>query len=308
MDPPLFIRQRVGNATTRYRQPVIGLSNHRMDFFRNWWRRRSAARTTTERSPVFKGRGLLPRQVTVYRPPGYDAARPQPYPLLLALDGQTMPKWRLAETLAELVGAGQIEPVVVAAVPASAERMDEYGTAGTLDHAGRGRHAPAFQDLLVGKMLPWMRENYHVTADAAHTGIFGASLGGLCALDAAWRRPQVFGFAGIFSGSLWWRADDSCASARQASRIMHRQVRATAPRPPLRLWFQAGTRDEIEDRDGNGVIDAIQDTTELMDELVAKGFRRGGDAVYYEVAGGEHHESTWARALPEFLRWALPPR
>jgi predicted alpha/beta superfamily hydrolase len=74
------------------------------------------------------------------------------------------------------------------------------------------------------------------------------------------------------------------------------------------LWFQAGTRDETADRDGNGVIDAIQDTTELIDELVKKGFRRGEDVVYHELPGGEHHESTWARALPEFLRWACPPR
>ncbi|HQY06946.1 MAG TPA: alpha/beta hydrolase-fold protein [Lacunisphaera sp.] len=252
-------------------------------------------------------RGIAPRRVTVYLPPGYDAARAQPYPLLLALDGQAMPQWRLAETLDALVGAGAIEPVVVAAVPASAQRMDEYGTAGRLDFAGRGKRAKALQDLLAGEVLPWLRERHHVAPDAARTGIFGASLGGLCALDTAWRRPQVFGLAGIFSGSLWWRADDSSAAAQQASRIMHRQVRATASQPALRLWFQAGTCDETEDRDGNGVIDAIQDTTELVDELVAKGFRRGVDVVYHESEGGEHHESTWARELPVFLQWACPP-
>jgi enterochelin esterase family protein len=252
-------------------------------------------------------RGLRPRRVTVYLPPGYDAARVQPYPLLVALDGQTMPRWRLAETLDELVDAGAIEPVVVAAVPASAERMDEYGMAGQLDFAGRGRHAKALQDLLAGEVLPWLRERHHVAPDAARTGIFGASLGGLCAFDTAWRRPQVFGLAGIFSGSLWWRADDSSVAAQQASRLAHRTVRETATRPALRLWFQAGTRDEAADRDGNGIIDAIQDTTELVDELVAKGFRRGGGVVYHESEGGEHHESTWARELPVFLQWACPP-
>src|SRR5258708_29171907 len=133
-------------------------------------------------------------------------------------------------------------------------------------------------------------------------------MGGLGALGAAGRRPQVVGFGGIFSGSLWWRADNSSVAAQQASRIAHRRVRETKARPELRLWFQAGTRDETADRDGNGVIDAIQDTTELVDELVAKGFRRGDDVAYHESDGGEHHESTWARALPEFLRWALPPR
>ncbi|HEY0863235.1 MAG TPA: alpha/beta hydrolase-fold protein [Lacunisphaera sp.] len=279
-----------------------------MSLVRKWWRRRPAARTIAGQSEVLAVRGLAPRRVTVYLPPGYDATRARPYPLLLALDGQTMPQWRLAETLDELTAAGTIEPAVVAAVPASAERMDEYGMAGQPDFAGRGRHAKALQDLLAGEVLPWLRASHHVAVDAAHTGIFGASLGGLCAFDTAWRRPQVFGLAGIFSGSLWWRADDSSAAAQQASRLAHRMVRDTVTRPALRLWFQAGTRDEAADRDGNGVIDAIQDTTELVDELVAKGFSRGREVVYHETEGGEHHEGTWARALPEFLRWALPPR
>lgn len=279
-----------------------------MSATRQWWRRRPAARTVTVQGEELAVRGIAPRRVTVYLPPGYDATRAQPYPLLLALDGQTMPQWRLAETLDELVGAGTIKPVVVAAVPTSAERMDEYGMAGQLDFAGRGRQAKAFQDLLAGEVLPWVRERHQVATDAAHTGIFGASLGGLCAFDTAWRRPQVFGLAGIFSGSLWWRADDSSVAAQQASRLAHRTVREAATRPALRLWFQAGTRDEAADRDGNGVIDAIQDTTELVDELAAKGFRRGDEVVYHELEGGEHHESSWARALPEFLRWAWPAR
>jgi enterochelin esterase family protein len=279
-----------------------------MSVTRQWWRRRPAAHTVTVLGEELAVRGIAPRRATVYLPPGYDAARARPYPLLLALDGQTMPQWRLAETLDELTAAGAIEPVVVAAVPASAGRVDEYGMAGQLDFAGRGRHAKALQDLLAGEVLPWLRETHHVATDAARTGIFGASLGGLCAFDAAWRRPQVFGLAGIFSGSLWWRSDDSSVAAQQASRLAHRRVRDTDLRPALRLWFQAGTRDEAADRDGNGVIDAIQDTTELVDELVAKGFRRGDEVVYHELEGGEHHEGTWARVLPDFLRWAVPAR
>lgn len=275
---------------------------------RSLFQHRRTPRSRTGLSDELAVRGVSPRRITIHLPPGYDAARPAPWPLLLALDGQTMSQWRLAETISALAGAGMIEPPVVAAVPASPERLEEYGTAGELDFAGRGRHAKAFQEFLGGVVLPWVRERYHVASDPARTGIFGASMGGLCAFDTAWRRPQLFGFAGVFSGSLWWRSDDSSVAARQASRIAHRRVREADGRPDLRLWFQAGTRDETADRDGNGVIDAIQDTTELIDELVAKGFRRGVDATYHEVEGGEHHEETWARALPEFLRWACPRR
>lgn len=275
---------------------------------RRWWSRPSADQTLIKETEVFAVRGVAPRRAEIYLPPGYDASRPRAYPVMIALDGQTMRQWRLAETLAALVNAGEIEPVVVVAVPASPARIEEYGTAGALDFASRGRQARAFQDLLMGLILPSIRERYHVVREPVRTGIFGASMGGLCAFNSAWRRPQVFGLAGIFSGSLWWRADDSSVAAQQASRIAHRQVREAAGKPALRLWFEAGTRDETADRDENGVIDAIQDTLELMDELEQKGFQTGLDLAYLQIDGGEHHEATWARALPDFLRWALPAR
>ena len=252
------------------------------------------------------GRGIARRTLKFYLPPDYEPKRE--HALVLALDGQTMPRWRLRETLHDLVARRQMEPTVVVAVPSSPRRLDEYGTAGALDFKQRGAQAEAFQLFLRETVLPLVRQRVTVTADPARTGIFGASMGGLGAFDAAWQRPEVFGLAGVFSGALWWRRDNSSPPAQQASRIVHRRVRETVGQPPLRLWFQAGTLDETADRDGNGVIDAIQDTTELMDELARKGFHRGRDMEYRESEGGRHHEPTWAEALPEFFRWALPPR
>lgn len=250
--------------------------------------------------------GLAPRDVTVYLPPDY--RRGQDAPLVVALDGQSMPQWKLATTLNGLIEAKAVEPPVILAVPASAARLDEYGTAGLPDHEGRGKLAARFQAYLTFALLPAIRLRYGVGLNPARTGIFGASMGGLSALDTAWQHPEVFGFAGVFSGSLWWRSDNSSAAAQQVSRVMHRRVRGTSRKPALRLWFQAGTCDEVADRDGNGVIDSIQDTTELIDELVRVGFRRDEDVFYTETFGGEHNEATWARELPLFLRWALPPR
>ena len=246
-------------------------------------------------------RGLADREIDLWLPPGFAPGRPRA--LLLMLDGQTAPAWGLTQALESL--ARERPAPIVAAVPASPERLEEYGTAGTCDFAGRGRLARLFQDYLVYEVLPAARERCGLPGDAAGTGIFGASMGGLCAFDTAWRHPEVFGCAGIFSGSFWWRTDDSSPAAQQASRIVHRNVRAAQRVPALRLWFQAGTHDEAADRDGDGVIDAIQDTRELMGELAQRGFREGTDMVYREVDGGEHHEATWARVLPEFLRWAV---
>ena len=249
--------------------------------------------------------GLPAREVRVYLPPG---GVTRTTPVLVALDGQSMPAWKLEETLATLATKrGPALPLVVA-IPAGASeaRIDEYGLADSLDFGGRGKHSAAFQRFVVQVVLPAVRSRYQVRADPAHTGVMGASLGGLAAFDLVWHYPQTFGFAGIFSGSLWWRSDDSSPAARQSSRLVHRLVRETSAPPAVRLWFEAGTADEKSDRDGNGVIDSIQDTTELMRELEKRGFRRGPDVEYVEIAGGEHNDATWAKALPGFLEWALP--
>lgn len=246
---------------------------------------------------------LSAREIRLYVPAGGVTFAT---PLLVALDGQRMPDWQLDETLAALARAGECVAPLVVAIPSSAERVEEYGMAERLDYAGRGRKAATFQRFVLECVLPAVRARHGLAAAPERTGIFGASLGGLAAFDLAWRHPEVFEVVGVFSGSLWWRGEDGDAATQQSSRLMHAQVRATAARPPLRCWFQAGTADETDDRDGNGVIDAIQDTTELIDELAAQGFRRDIDVVYREVAGGEHNERTWAQVLPEFLRWALP--
>ena len=73
----------------------------------------------------------------------------------------------------------------------------------------------------------------------------------------------------------------------------------------MRFWFQAGTLDEKDDRDHNGVIDSIQDTTELIDELALKGYKRDKELVYVQVESGQHHPSTWAEVLDQFLLFAF---
>lgn len=244
---------------------------------------------------------LLPREVRVHLPPGGITADT---PVLVALDGQTMGAWQLPDALATLDGRA---PLVVA-IAATADRIEEYGLAGAPDYKQRGRKAAAFQRMVVEEVLPALRGQYGVVMVRGRTGVFGASMGGLCAFDLAWRHPEVFGLVGVFSGSLWWRGDNTDAAAQQSSRLVHRRVRQAKTPPAVRFWFQAGTADEAEDRDGNGVIDAIQDTTELMDELRARGWSDGPDLAYVQVEGGQHNEATWARALPLFLEWARAPR
>jgi uncharacterized Zn ribbon protein len=61
--------------------------------------------------------------------------------------------------------------------------------------------------------------------------------------------------------------------------------------------------DETMDRNSNGIIDSIDDTVDLIKELEGKGYSRGNDIHYVEMADGKHDIPTWGRAMPEFLKW-----
>ena len=104
----------------------------------------------------------------------------------------------------------------------------------------------------------------------ASTAFAGFSLGGLSALDIAWHNPELFDKAGIFSGSFWWRSKDLNKGYTDSDRIMHSIIRQTQAKPGLKIWLQTGTKDETADRNKNGIIDSIDDTVDLIEELELK--------------------------------------
>ncbi len=243
------------------------------------------------------------RDVWVYLPPGYRERPDERYEVLYLNDGQEREAIGLRETLARLAAAGRMRPILVVAIPANDDRLHEYGTAVALNDMGLGVLAPAYGHFVVEELMPLIERKFRIRPGA---GILGVSLGGLSAFDIAWRYPDRFAVVGVMSGSFWWRATRDELHSDPGRRIAHALTRRAAGPPPFRLWFQAGTRDEVSDRDGDGMIDAIQDTVELIAELRALGC--GEDQIAYrQTVGGRHDFETWRRVLPDFLQWAYSP-
>ena len=260
-----------------------------------------------ERLPPFESRILgETRTIDVFLPRGYADGRNGSYPVLYVNDGQDMSTIDLRRILDSLQETGAMAPVLVVAVHAT-ERVLDYGTAGIANAQGLGTRSERYQRFLLDELMPLIDVRYRVARGPATTAIMGWSLGGLSAFDLAWQHPDRVSAVGVFSGAFWWRTDDSSPAVKQASRIMHRRVRETTSHPAVRMWFETGRQDESADRDADGVIDAIQDTEELIAELSRKGYRRGVDMVHLTVEGG-HELATWKRLLPEFLTWAYPPK
>ncbi len=246
------------------------------------------------------------RDIQIFLPPGYDTAEAR-YPVLYLNDGQDVAQLGLRETLATLLARGKVQPLLVVAIPTDAERLQEYGTAVCANAQGLGSQAAAYAQFVLQELMPLINRHFRTKTGAPETAVLGASLGGLSAFDLAWNHPDHFGTVGVFSGSFWWRSATDCEQFAPGRRIAHEMVRRGAFRPHQRFWFQAGTQDEAADRDNNGVIDAIQDTLELIEELTRLGYQRDKQVVYVQIKGGRHNYDTWSEALPQFLTWAFPP-
>ncbi len=217
-------------------------------------------------------------------------------------DGQDSGALRLKDILERFVSSGK--PVIVVAVHTNENRLYEYGTSGIPDYKSRGDKAGAYMQFVTGELLPFIRSHYPSHPDASENYFCGFSLGGLSAIDLVWENPGVFTGAGVFSGSFWWRSKAYEEGYQDdTDRIMHNKIRTAGFKEGLRFWFECGTDDEKDDRNGNGIIDSIDDTLDLISELKHKGYS-DKDITYVEIAGGQHNFTTWHHVFPQFLHWA----
>jgi len=247
---------------------------------------------------------MLQRNVTVTLLMPEEGSIAEPLNLLLLNDGQELEALKLDETLTGLYERNQLKPVLVAAIHAGNERLQEYGVAGKPDFKDRGNKANLYTQFIIDELLPQIKTETGI--DAFDTTAFaGFSLGGLSALDIAWHNADVFNKVGTFSASYWWRSKDLLKGYTDADRIMHNVIRETTGKPDLKFWLQTGTKDETADRNQNGIIDSIDDTIDVIKELLAKGYERPADIQYLEVLNGTHDTETWGKAMSKFLCWAF---
>lgn len=240
-------------------------------------------------------------KVDCYLPTNVDD--PAEMSLLLINDGQDLVSMRFENILEKLHQHNAIKPLLCVGIHCSNDRKNEYATAKILDYKGRGTNAAAFTLFVLKELIPFIHTTYLI-ASFKEKSYAGFSLGGLSALDIVWNHAQQFSRVGVFSGSLWWRDKDQDAPDfdELKNRIMHRQVQEGNYAPWLQFYFEVGTQEETADRNNNGIIDAIDDTLSLIEELKNKGY--SNEAIkYIELQDGRHDVPTWARAFPDFLQW-----
>jgi len=254
----------------------------------------------TERISLYSS--LLNRDVIADAYLPVNVEDPKKMSLLLINDGQDLPKMPFEAILDNLLREDKIEPVLCVGIHCGPERRMEYGTSKQKDYKGRGAKATAYTKFIFEELLPLIQQTYHVPL-FKEKSFAGFSLGGLSALDIVWNHASEFSKVGVFSGSLWWRSkgyQEGYDDARH--RIMHQQIKHGGFHPWLKFFFECGIMDEKADRNNNGVIDAIDDTLDLIKELRKKGYPESS-VRYLELKDGRHDVPTWGRAFPAFLQW-----
>lgn len=274
-----------------------------------------------------------PIRVRVLAPPGYRRDATPGYPVLYLNDGQDLEAVGLEDTLARLYRERAIRPMLVVAIDMPKDRMAGYGLSdrdkgkaviANTKYGPVGANAHAYSQWLVETLVPRIDHGWNTRPSAESRYLLGWSLGAINAFSVGWQYPEVFGKVGAFSPSFWLSARNDDAKAVQGSRIAHALVDGSDWQPRPRFFFAVGMAEETDDRDGDGMVDVLDDTLDLMQGWrdaagkARKGLRQLGyalntdyavhpdraPAVLYRLPAGEHNQRSWARMLPAFLRWA----
>ena len=224
--------------------------------------------------------------------------------LLLINDGQNIKEMGLDRILGNFYAEKSLSPLLCVAIHTGAQRKMEYGVASQTDFLGRGAKAGFYTSFVLRELLPFIRDTYSITS-FKERAFAGFSLGALMALDIVLNHPGKFSKAGLFSGSFWWRSVDQTEKKYDDDlhRIIHQEIKNGSYHRGLKFFFQCGNKDETLDRNNNSIIDSIDDTLDVIKELVAKGYDRKKDIYYLEMPDGKHDIATWGRAMPVFLKW-----
>jgi enterochelin esterase-like enzyme len=238
------------------------------------------------------GRGM---PVSVYLPPGHDAAKR--YPLLYLMHGYGgdehaffSPYFATHTSADHLLAAGTIEPLIMVA-PAYHNSFGVNTTPAQAANSGGGTIGP-YEDYLIGELLPYIESRWAPAAGKRHIG--GVSMGGFAALHLALRHPGMFTRVGAHSAALWdYSAADQFIGQRN---WLYPTPALRAERDPMLLAARTDLKSMRFYLDV-GASDGLR----VQDEAMHAVLQRHGAASTLKVAPGGHDGPFWNSQLASWL-------
>lgn len=158
------------------------------------------------------------RDFFVYTPPGYDAHRAQPYPVLYLLHGlgDDAERWlngggAAHNILDNLIAQGKTVPMIVV-TPLG------YGTSSGPTGGRTAQNITGYTKILLEEVMPAVDKAYNVSRNREQRAIAGLSMGGAESLYVGLTHLDRFAWIGAFSSApmLWPGAASAAAPARPA--------------------------------------------------------------------------------------------
>ncbi len=261
--------------------------------------------------------GLQVQRLTIWLPPGYDAAERR-YPVLYMHDGHNLfdlansnfhKIWAADKAMLAVMAKG-VEPRIIVGIWAPGnDRFRQYLPRPVYDAAPPALRAkmdamtggPVISDAylawLADTLKPWVDRSFRTRPGREDTAIAGSSMGGLMSCYAIAARPDVYGQAACIS-SHWPAVGPETVKGFDPDTLdvwlgfLDHSLGAPNGR---RIWMDHGT----------ATLDVFYAPYQIpIDARFEKlGWQRGADFESRVYPGAEHEENAWAARLPEILSW-----
>ncbi|MBR1822112.1 MAG: enterochelin esterase [Clostridia bacterium] len=208
----------------------------------------------------------------VYTPPAYDPAKKYPVLYLQHGYGENETGWvyqgHLGRIADRLLHDGKM-----------AEMLIVMGN-GMAQGAVKTHAAELFPNILLADLIPYIEASYPVLTDKWHRAMAGLSMGSYQTSRVTLTHPELFGWAGLFSGFLRspWGGESEAHLALLDDGARFKEC--------FKLFYRAmGTEDQFFDR--------FLEEDALLAEKPVEMLRR--------TFPGEHDWSVWRRCIHDFL-------
>lgn len=249
----------------------------------------------------FKSEHVIPRNVEVFLPDGYDNNSKDKYNVFYMHDGQnvfnsktsyTGIDWGVDETIDSLIKIGKIKNTIVVAPwntvkkrfseympesPSELTSSDEVKAALKQNTGFDDLYSDEYLKFLVEELKPFIDKTYNVYTKVENTSIMGSSMGGLISLYAICKYPEVFSAAGCVS-THW--------PVPVLGEAYIKTLPATLPDPKThKIYFDFGTE----------TLDAqYEPYQKQVDQMMRdKGYIEGENWITKKFEGASHDEKSW---------------
>lgn len=238
----------------------------------------------------FEGGGLLPRNIVIWFPPGYDSLSEKYYPVLYMHDGQNIfdpatssfgVDWQIDEISDSLIKVNEIEELIIIGIYNTYLRQTEYVPSDT---------GYKYMQFIAEELKPFIDKTYKTLPDRMNTAVAGSSAGGLISFMMLWEYPDIFSKGACVSPAFKISNIDFVSDVKNYSGL----------KKPVKIYIDNG---------GLGIDEKLQPgIDEMLLALKEKDFEAGDDLYWFKDTQAEHNEAAWAKRAHIFLKYLFPKK